>query len=51
MIRYGQRGLLKFKRSGNQILDAIGAVEQGIFRVAVQMNEGHPVRIGDGQCH
>lgn len=50
MVRYGERWLLEFKRASNKVLDAIGAVEKGVFRVAVKMDEGHTVRIGGGQC-
>jgi hypothetical protein len=36
-----QRRLLELERPGNQIIDAVGAIEEGILRVAVEMNEGH----------
>jgi len=45
VIRNGERWLFELKRASDEILDAIGAIEQGVFRVAVQMDEGHPVRI------
>src|SRR6185437_9985139 len=45
VVGYGQRRLLEFERPGDQVLDAVRAIEQGIFRVTVEMNEGHPLRI------
>ena len=50
MVGDGQCRLLELERAGNEVINAVGAVEQGIFRMAVQMNEGHPVRIDTGQC-
>ena len=50
MVGYSQRRLLELERSGDQVINAVGAVKEGVFRMAVQMNEGHPVRIGTGRC-
>jgi hypothetical protein len=41
VIRDRQCGLLELERSGDQIVDAIRAIEEGILRVAVEMDEGH----------
>ena len=41
MIRDRQRGLLELERPGDQVIDAVRAVEKGVLRVAVQMDEGH----------
>ena len=50
MVRNGQRRLLELERTCDEILDAVGPVEEGIFGMAMQMNEGHTVRIGTGRC-
>jgi hypothetical protein len=44
VIGDGEGGLLKFERLTDEILDSVGAVEEGVFRVAVKVNEGHVVR-------
>jgi len=36
-----QRRLLQLERPGDQVIDAVGAIEEGVFRVAVEMDEGH----------
>ena len=33
--------LLELQRPCTQVIDTVGAVEEGILRVAVQMDEGH----------
>ena len=50
MVSYGQCRLLEFEGAGDEILDAIGAIEQGILGVTVEMNEGHSVRIDTRPC-
>jgi len=50
MVSYGQRRLLELERTCDQVLDAICAIEKGIFRVTVEMNEGHLLRIGTRPC-
>ncbi|MGI8401567.1 MAG: hypothetical protein ACR2NS_08195 [Gemmatimonadaceae bacterium] len=44
MIGDGEGGLLKFKRLTDEIWNPVGAVEEGVFGVAVKVNEGHLVR-------
>lgn len=39
-------GLLELECSPDEMIYSIGAIEQGILGMAVQMNEGHTVRIG-----
>ena len=39
----GQGGLLEFKSPLDEVIDSIGAVEKGVFGVAVEMYEGHPL--------
>ena len=41
MIRDGERRLLEFERPGDQVIDTVRAIEEGVLRVAVQMDEGH----------
>ncbi len=36
-----QRGLLELLGPADQVIDSVGAVEEGKLRVAVQMDEGH----------
>lgn len=48
MIRDGERRLLELESPGDEVIDPVGAVKEGVFGVAVQMDEGHPVRIGVG---
>lgn len=50
MVSNGECRLLEFERSGNQALNAVGAVEQGVLSMAMQMNEGHMLRIDTGPC-
>src|SRR6185437_10538125 len=42
----GERGLLEFQRPRDEVVDPIGAVEQRILGVTVQMDEGHRVWAG-----
>jgi len=41
VIRDSEGWLLEFERPRDQVVNAICAVEKGVFRVAVKMNEGH----------
>ena len=41
MIGDGQGGLLQLLRALDQVVDPIGAVEEGELGVAVQVDEGH----------
>jgi hypothetical protein len=41
VVRDRQRRLLELERAGDQIVDAVRAIEEGLLRVAVQMDEGH----------
>jgi hypothetical protein len=41
VIRDRQRRLLELERPGDQVIDAVRAIEKGVLRVAVQMDEGH----------
>ena len=41
MIGDRQRGLLELERPRDQVIDPVGAIEEGVFRVAVEMDEGH----------
>ena len=50
MVGDRQCGLLEFQGPGYEIIDPVGAVEERVFGVTMQMNEGHPVRIGDVRC-
>src|SRR5688572_29620914 len=41
VVRDRQRGLLELLRLGDQVIDSVGAVEEGVLRVTVEMDEGH----------
>ena len=41
VIRNRERRLLEFERAGDQIVDSVRSVEEGVLRVAVEMDEGH----------
>ena len=47
VIRYGESGLLELQRSVDEIIDAVGAVEKRVFGVAMEVDEGHMIRICD----
>ena len=36
-----QRGLLELLRAADQIIDPVRAVEERVFRVAMEVDEGH----------
>lgn len=46
MIGDGERGLLELEGAPDQIIDAVSAIQQGIFGVTMEMNEGHLITIG-----
>jgi hypothetical protein len=41
MIRDGKRGLLQLEGATDQVIDPVGAVEERVLGVAVQMYERH----------
>ena len=47
VIRYGKGWLLEFQRLRDEIIDAVCAVEKGVFGMAVEVYEGHMIRICD----
>ena len=47
MIGYGEGRLLEFQRLRNQIIDSVCTVEKGVFGMAVEVDEGHMIRICD----
>src|SRR5688572_23864888 len=42
VVRDGQCGLLQLLRAPNQVVDPVGSIEEGVLRVTVEMDEGHP---------
>lgn len=47
VIGYGQGRLLEFQRLRDQIIDPVCTVEKGVFGMAVEVDEGHMIRICD----
>ena len=47
VIGYGEGWLLELESSADEIFDSVGAVEKGVFRVTVEVDEGHMIRICD----
>ena len=47
MIGYGEGGLFELQRFIDEIIDAVCAVEKRVFRVAMEVDEGHMIRICD----
>ena len=47
VIGYGEGRLLELQRSVDEIIDAVGAVEKRVFGVAMEVDEGHMIRICD----
>ena len=47
VIGYGEGRLLEFKRLRDQIIDPVCTVEKGVFGMAVEVDEGHMIRICD----
>ena len=41
MVGDRERGLLELERPRDQVVDPVGAVEEGVLGVAVEMDEGH----------
>ena len=47
VIGYGEGGLLELQRSIDEIINAVCTVEKRVFRVAMEVDEGHMIRICD----
>lgn len=47
VIGYGEGRLFELESSTDEIVDPVCAVEKGVFRVTMEMNEGHMIRICD----
>ena len=47
VIGYGEGWLFEFERSTDEIVDPVCAVEEGVFGMAVEMDERHMIRICD----
>ena len=47
VIGYRESGLFELQRSVDEIVDAVGAVEKRVFGVAMEVDEGHMIRICD----
>ena len=47
VIGYGERWLLELQRLRDQIIDPVCTVEKGVFGMAVEVDEGHMIRICD----
>jgi hypothetical protein len=47
VIGYGEGGLFELQRSIDEIINAVGAVEKRVFGVAMEVDEGHMIRICD----
>ena len=47
VIGYGEGRLLELQRLRDQIIDPVCIVEKGVFRMAVEVDEGHMIRICD----
>ena len=47
VIGYGEGGLLEFQRFIDEIINAVCTVEKRVFRVAMEVDEGHMIRICD----
>jgi len=47
VIGYRKGGLFELQRSVDEIIDAVGAVEKRVFGVAMEVDEGHMIRICD----
>jgi len=45
MVRDGERRLFEFLSTPDQVIDAICAIQKGVFRVTMQMDEGHLLTI------
>jgi hypothetical protein len=43
MVSNGDCRLLQLLGTRDEVIDAVGAVEEGVFGVTVEMNEGHRV--------
>ena len=47
VIGYSEGWLLEFQRLRYEVIDAVCAVEKGVFGMAVEVDEGHMIRICD----
>jgi hypothetical protein len=47
VIGYGEGRLLEFERLRDQIIDPVCTVEKGVFGMAMEVDEGHMIRICD----
>ena len=47
VIGYGEGWLFEFQRLGDQVIDPVCTVEKGVFGMAVEVDEGHMIRICD----
>ena len=47
VIGYGKGRLLELQRLCDEIVDPVCAVEKGVFGMAVEVDEGHMIRICD----
>jgi hypothetical protein len=47
VIGDGEGGLFELERPIDEVIDSVRAVEKGVFGVAVEVNEGHMIRICD----
>ena len=47
VIGYRECRLFELQRSRDEIIDAVCAVEKGVFGMAVEVDEGHMIRICD----
>ena len=47
VIGYGEGWLLELQRLRDQIIDPVCTVEKGVFGMAVEVDEGHMIRICD----
>jgi hypothetical protein len=47
VIGYGEGGLLEFQRFIDEVINAVCAVQERVFRVAMKVDEGHMIRICD----
>ena len=47
VIGYGEGWLLEFQRLRDQVTDPVCTVEKGVFGMAMEVDEGHMIRICD----
>jgi hypothetical protein len=49
MVCYREGWLFEFLGSGDQVIDSVSAVEEGVFGMTMEMDERHSIRICDQQ--